>query len=137
MNPENILKEVQSIIKAGVTYLKGVYYGKIEGSYASNFPLVYLEPDENSSVYGEGYKENTFAILIGGAVHNHNPELGITGSASIKGMLDLEKDIKAALMAKFPDLNCKCLSFTLSTIGYDANAKIRWCSIRMEIKYRE
>ncbi len=54
MDAEGILKEVQSTIAAGVTYLKGVYYGAIKSNYAANFPLVYLEPDENPTEYGEG-----------------------------------------------------------------------------------
>ena len=137
MSAEEIIKEVQSTIKKGVTYLKGVYYGAIKSNYASNFPLVYLEPDENPSIYGQGYKESTLVILIVGAIFVQNPELQIIGDSDFKGVMDLEKDIKAALAAKYPDLGCKCLSFTLYTIGYDANGKVRWVTIRGEFKYRE
>jgi len=137
LSPEEILKEVQNILKAGVTYLKGVYYGAIETNYASNFPLVYLEPDENTSEYKESHIENSFGLLIVGVIFVQNPELQIIGDANFKGVMDVEKDIKAALMAKFPGLNCKCLTFTLSTIGYDANAKVRWVTIRMQANYRE
>ena len=137
MSAEEIIIEVRKVIQAEVTYLKSVYLGQRASNYKANFPCVFIEPADNPTVYGEGYKENTLGLLIVGAVYVQNPELQIIGNDTFKGVMDIEKDIKTAINTEYPDLGCKCLSFELNTIGYDVAYPVRSVSIEGKFKYRE
>jgi hypothetical protein len=57
-------------------------------------------------------------MIIAGAILIQDPDKQIIGDVTDKGIIDMERDIKAALYAEYPDLNGKCKYFELSTISY-------------------
>lgn len=122
MNAKSILKKVQTEL-ASITYIKAVYIGPRLKEMKIATPSITLSPDMNPSEEKKDSRENKFTLTIYAVNSVRDVESLIIGKdTAIKGIMDIEEDIKAKLYAKFPRLDGECNSFLLSTQQYIDNA---------------
>lgn len=144
MTAESILSAVKSTLEndtALKAYVRKVFLGALSENMREAFPNITIEPTSNETdrVLENGVRENVLEMEIAGAVLVQNKTLAVIGDATHVGVLDIERDIKAALFAKYPDLTKTCLYFTLSTgaLAELESGNGRICFITAKFWYRE
>lgn len=145
-----ILQEIQTVLKAdatlkAATYVSDrVYLGSRRNAADLSFPLIFVEPDGTSEVVPAYPKvDGTLRVLLACYTRAIDLDAQLVGDANYKGILELEKDVKAALGAKYPDLGVAGLTieFTFPRTEFGvredlAAFPVRAVLIEMELHYR-
>jgi len=140
MGPESIFNKVKEIL-SGISYIEVIYDGDRPSNFRGSFPNITLEIISNTTEELEenNQKINLFRMMIAGAILVDDFNKQIVGDETFKGILDVERDIKNALYAYFPDLDGNCLYFSLSTVSYSVleSGNGRVVFIQGDFYYRE
>jgi len=122
MAVEDILTKIISILRTDndLSYVRTVLVGDRPEDYSVVYTNITVEPVSNVTdrVLEDRRKLNIFRCMIAGAILIQDIEAQVLGNATNKGIMDVEKDIKNALMKYYPDLDGNCLYFMLSTNAY-------------------
>lgn len=121
MDAETIISQIKTILLANetlLTYVKTTFLGDRDAN--TIFPNITVEPDGNPTEQelAGGVREMNLKVVIGAAILISDKEKAIVGDATNKGVMDIEKDVKAALRVYWPDLNSTCFYFELTTQQY-------------------
>lgn len=145
-----ILQEIQTVLKADATlkadsYVKDrVYLGVRHNVSDLSFPVIFIEPETITEVVPAYPKiDGTLRVLLACYTRTLDLDAQLVGDANYKGILELEKDVKAALGAKHPDLGVAGLTieFTFPRTEFGvredlASFPVRGVVIDMELHYR-
>jgi len=139
---ENIFNKVKLILENDVElkkYIKVIYAGTRDNIPINMFPVIILEPinSPEKSITMPHNTEITFTITIFGYIKIIDVDKQIVGDATLKGILDLDFDIKHALGA-YIDLSGECLYFEFPNTRFDFSSfPFRGIEIDMAIKLRQ
>jgi hypothetical protein len=142
VKPELIFNKIKSILEADTElkkYIKIVYAGTRVNIPLQNFPCIILEPiiAPEESITMPHNTEITFTITIFGYIKIFDVDKQIVGDTTLKGILDLDFDIKKALGA-YIDLDGTCLYFSFPNTRYDFNSfPFRGVEIDIKITLRQ
>ena len=141
-----ILQQVQTTLKADATLLAyvgdRVYLGQRRNLTDVDFPCIFLEPETIVEEYAAYPKiDGNLRILIAAFTRTHDLDAQLIGETTAKGILELEKDIKAALGAQYPTLNNTVIEFLFPRTEFGvredlASSPVRALVIEMELHYR-
>lgn len=142
MKLETIFNKVKSILEADTvlkTYIKVVYAGTRDNIPLNNFPCIILEPINapEQSITMPHNTEITFTLTIFGYIKIFDIDKQIVGDVTLKGILDLDFDIKKALGA-YLDLDSTCLYFSFPDTRFDFSSfPFRGVEIDVRITLRQ
>jgi hypothetical protein len=142
MKLETIFNKVKTILEADTVlkaYIKIVYAGTRDNIPLNNFPCIILEPTNapEEPITMPHNTEITFIITIFGYIKIFDVDKQIVGDTTLKGILDLDFDIKKALGA-YIDLDGTCLYFSLPDTRFDFNSfPFRGIEIDIKITLRQ
>ena len=147
MTAKGIITAVQTTLQNDATlsgYVKKVFMGVRNAIPDTNYPLIILEPDSNQESDEQDtntLQRLTLKLLINAYVRvivPTNNDFQIIGDSTHKGVMDLEKDIKVALGAVYPNLNGNCIWFKFINSVHDINHwPIRGVSIEVHFYYQQ
>lgn len=142
MKLETIFNKVKTILETDTilkAYIKIVYAGTRDNIPLNNFPCIILEPitAPEESITMPHNTEITFTITIFGYIKIFDVDKQIVGDTILKGILDLDFDIKKALGA-YLDLDGTCLYFSFPNTRYDFNSfPFRGVEIDIKVTLRQ
>lgn len=141
-----ILQQVQTVLKADATLSAyvgtRVHLGLRRNVGELDFPVIFLEPDVIAEDYPAYPKvDANLSILLAAYTRSFDLDSQLVGDANYKGVLDLEKDIKAALGATYPTLNGTVIEFTFPRTEFGvredlAQFPVRGITIQVDLHYR-
>lgn len=121
MNSKTIIQAVETELKT-ITGIKQVYIGSRTKDIKVVTPSITISPDANPTTEEKkDSRENELTLTLYGVVYVRDVDKMVIGDSKVKGIIDIEGDIKSKLYAKFPSLGGVCNSFVLSTIAYVDN----------------
>lgn len=147
MTQEGIIAQVQAVLLNDPvlsTYVKKVFMGVRTSVPDTNYPCIILEPDGNQESDEQDtnkLQRLTLKLLINAYVRVIIPtqnDFQIIGDATHKGSMNIEKDIKVALGAVYPNLDGNCIWFKfINTINDIQHWPIRGISIEVHFYYQQ
>lgn len=123
MDLESVYNKVVSILEnddTNLNYIKQVYKGYRDNIPESMFPCIMVEVD-NAPEDGNTMPNDVmvqFGITIYGVIKVMDKDKQIIGDESIKGILDVNKDIKKSLGA-YPTLDGECITYSFPDTRFD------------------
>lgn len=142
MKLEDIWNKIKSILKEDTVlspYIKVVYSGTRDNIPTNMFPCIIMEPTNapEEAVTMPHNTEINFTLTIFGYIKIYDVDKQIVGDTTIRGILDLNFDIKKALGAHI-DLDGKCLYFSFPDTRFDFSSyPFRGVEIDMKITLRQ
>ena len=138
MDLESIYNKVVSILEndsTNLSYINKVYKGYRDNIPESMFPCIMVEvvnaPEDGNTMPNDVMVQ--FGITIYGVIKVLDKDKQIVGDASIKGILDLNKDIKKSLGA-YITLDGECITYSLPDTRFDFSSyPFRSVEIDMQI----
>jgi len=141
MTPSSIISAVQDAIQnsASLSYVAddSVYLGVREN--ITIFPCVIIEPVGDRLLEETfAYEERVLSINITGYAQVHDKDLQLIGNAAIKGVLDIENDIRKAISSDITlGLSDVYDTRLVSTVHDFSQYPIRGFAINVECHYRQ
>lgn len=141
MSPSDAYNAIVTQIKnsTNLLYIKDNNIFKGYRESIVTYPCLYIEPDvtEESESDINGKVDIRFTVVIVGIVKSQDSDKQITGDENVKGILDLENDIKKAVMED-TTLSSNVLDVNIQTSGYDFNEwPLRTVEIRASLYFRQ
>lgn len=139
MKTADILAALKSQLEADTTladYIKAVFLGVRED--ITKFPCLILEPVSN--IEGDeihNRQELNFRIAVIGFVNVPDPDKHLVGDSQVKGVLDIENDVKKAISSD-RTLGGECYHASIMETRYEvADYPIRSFRIEVDFYFRQ
>lgn len=142
MDLESIYNKVINILEndnTNLDYIQKVYKGYRDNVPESMFPCILVDvvnaPEESATMPQRN--QINFTLEIIGVIKVFDVDKQIIGDDSIKGVLDVNEDIKKSLGA-YSDLDGECLYFTFPDTRFSYNSfPFRQVEIDMQVTLRQ
>lgn len=137
--PATIITALKAQLEADTTlaaYVKAYLLGVREE--INEFPCLIIEPTsmlEDDDIHN--YQEQTLVVAIMGYVKVNNPDKQIVGEGDIRGILDVENDVKKAISADIT-IGGTVAKASITESKYDfADYPIRSFVLNVELYFRQ
>ena len=140
MTAERIWNRIRTILATELPYMKRIYEGITENIPLSHFPCIVMEPvSDPESRLTFPVVEPTFTISILGYIQVYKKgSRQIVGDATVRGILDIERDIKMAIGRHEPRLGGEALSIEYGEVTFDFTSyPIRGVNVELKVRYRQ
>ena len=117
----DIITQINTILTNDIIlqgYIIRIFEGERVNVPKNDHPYIAIEPayNEEREIFPK-VGDWHFRVNLICVMYSYDLELQIVGNATTKGILDIEKDVKNALM-QYPDLNGSCAQFEIPRVTY-------------------
>lgn len=144
MTPEGIITKVRDVLAADATLSVNVrkfFLGARSDVKIQDFPCIIIEVDSNresDELDTNVLQRLTLKLMISAYVRVLDADKQIIGDATHKGTMDIEKDIKVALGAVYPNMSGNSIWFKfINTITDISQWPVRGITIEADFYYQQ